>query len=44
MRNRIFGEIGVAWDGLMLVSAFLRGRPQGSGSLMYASEKFSRGS
>jgi hypothetical protein len=32
MRNRIFGAIGVIWGGLMLVSAFLRGGPQGSGS------------
>jgi hypothetical protein len=32
MRNRIFGGIGVVWGGLMLVSALLRGGPQGSGS------------
>jgi hypothetical protein len=32
MRNRIFGAIGVVWGGLMLVSAFLRGGPQGSGA------------
>jgi hypothetical protein len=32
MRNRIFGAIGVIWGGLMLVSAFLRGGPQGSGA------------
>jgi hypothetical protein len=32
MRNRIFGVIGVVWGGLMLVGAFLRGGPQGSGS------------
>jgi hypothetical protein len=32
MRNRIFGAIGVVWGGLMLLSAFLRGEPQGSGS------------
>jgi hypothetical protein len=32
MRNRIFGALGVVWGGLMLVSAFLRGGPQGSGS------------
>jgi hypothetical protein len=32
MRNRIFGAIGVIWGGLMLVSAFLRGGPHGSGS------------
>jgi hypothetical protein len=32
MRNRIFGAIGVIWGGLILVSAFLRGGPQGSGS------------
>jgi hypothetical protein len=35
MRNRIFGGIGVVCGGLMLVSAFLRGGPQGSGA--YAS-------
>jgi hypothetical protein len=32
MGNRIFGAIGVVWGGLMLVSAFLRGGPQGSGA------------
>ncbi len=32
MRNRISGAIGVVWGGLMLVSAFLRGGPQGSGA------------
>lgn len=32
MRNRIFGFIGVLWGGAMLVSAFLRGGPQGSGA------------
>jgi hypothetical protein len=32
MRNRIFGGIGVIWGGLMLVSAFLRGGPRGSGA------------
>jgi hypothetical protein len=32
MRNRIFGAIGVIWGGLILVSAYLRGGPQGSGS------------
>jgi hypothetical protein len=32
MRNRMFGAIGIIWGGLMLVSAFLRGGPQGSGS------------
>jgi hypothetical protein len=32
MRNRIFGAIGVIWGGLMLVGAFFRGGPQGSGS------------
>jgi hypothetical protein len=32
MRNRIFGAIGVIWGGLMLVSALLRGGPQGSGA------------
>jgi hypothetical protein len=32
MRNRIFGAIGVTWGGLMLVSSFMRGGPQGSGA------------
>ena len=32
MRNKIFGTIGVLWGGAMLVSAFVRGGPQGSGS------------
>jgi hypothetical protein len=32
MRNRIFGAIGVLWGGFMLVSAFLRGGPHGSGA------------
>ena len=32
MRNRIFGAIGVLWGGAMLVSAFLRGGPEGSGA------------
>jgi hypothetical protein len=32
MRNRIFGGIGVVWGGGMLVSAFLRGGPEGSGA------------
>ena len=32
MRNRIFGAIGVVWGGLILVSAYFRGGPQGSGS------------
>jgi hypothetical protein len=32
MRNRILGAIGVIWGGLMLVSALLRGGPQGSGA------------
>jgi hypothetical protein len=32
MRNRIFGAIGVLWGGAILLSAFLRGGPQGSGS------------
>ena len=32
MRNRIFGAIGVLWGGAMLVSAYLRGGPRGSGS------------
>jgi hypothetical protein len=32
MRNRIFGAIGVIWGVLMLLSAFLRGGPQGSGA------------
>ena len=32
MRNRIVGAIGVLWGGGMLVSAFLRGGPAGSGA------------
>ena len=32
MRNKIFGAIGVLWGGAILLSAFLRGGPQGSGS------------
>jgi hypothetical protein len=32
VRNRIFGAIGVIWGGAMLVSAFLRGGPEGSGA------------
>lgn len=32
MRNRIFGAIGVVWGGAMLVSAFLRSGPGGSGA------------
>jgi hypothetical protein len=32
MRNRFFGAIGVIWGGLMLVSAFLRDGPRGSGA------------
>jgi hypothetical protein len=32
MRNRIFGAIGMTWGGLMLVSSFMRGGPQGSGA------------
>jgi hypothetical protein len=32
MRNRIFGAIGVTWGGLMLISSFMRGDPQGSGA------------
>jgi len=32
MRNKIFGAIGVLWGGAILVSAFLNGGPQGSGS------------
>jgi hypothetical protein len=32
MRNRIFGAIGLIWGSLILVTAFLRGGPQGSGS------------
>ena len=32
MRNRIFGAIGVTWGGLMLISSFMRGGPQGSGA------------
>lgn len=32
MRNKIFGGIGVLWGGGILVSAFLRGGPEGSGA------------
>ena len=32
MCNRIFGGIGVVWGGAMLVSAFLRAGPEGSGA------------
>ena len=32
MRNRIFGAIGLVWGGLMLLSSFLQGGPQGSGA------------
>jgi hypothetical protein len=32
MKNRIFGAIGVVWGALILVNAFLRGGPQGSGA------------
>jgi hypothetical protein len=32
MRNRIFGAIGLVWGVLILVNAFLRGGPQGSGA------------
>jgi hypothetical protein len=32
MRNRILGAIGVVWGGGILVSAFLRGGPAGSGA------------
>jgi len=32
VRNRIVGAIGVLWGGGMLVSAFLRGGPAGSGA------------
>jgi hypothetical protein len=32
MRNRIFGGIGVVWGGLILVTWFMRGGPQGSGA------------
>jgi hypothetical protein len=32
MRNRIFGGIGVVWGGLILVTSFMRGGPQGSGA------------
>jgi hypothetical protein len=35
MRNRIFGGIGLIWGGAILVRAFLRGGPEGSGA--YAS-------
>ncbi|MCA9284649.1 MAG: hypothetical protein KDA22_05520 [Phycisphaerales bacterium] len=34
MRNRIFGALGVLWGGAMLVSAFFRGGPQGSGAYL----------
>ncbi len=32
MRNKIFGAVGVIWGGAVLVSAFLRGGPEGSGA------------
>ncbi len=32
MRNRIFGAIGIIWGGGILVSAFMRGGPQGQGA------------
>jgi len=32
MRNRIFGAIGVVWGVAVLISAFLRGGPEGSGA------------
>ncbi len=32
MRNKILGTIGVIWGGAILVSAFSRGGPQGSGA------------
>jgi hypothetical protein len=32
MRNRIVGGIGVVWGGFILVSAIVRGGPQGSGA------------
>jgi predicted phage tail protein len=32
MRNRVFGAIGVVWGGLILVSSFFRGGPQGAGA------------
>jgi hypothetical protein len=32
MRNRIFGGIGVIWGTLILLNAFMRGGPQGSGA------------
>jgi hypothetical protein len=31
MRNKIFGTIGVIWGGAILVSALMRGGPEGSG-------------
>lgn len=32
MRNRIFGAIGIIWGGGIIVSAFMRGGPQGQGA------------
>jgi hypothetical protein len=32
MRNKIFGTIGVIWGAAILVSAIMRGGPQGSGA------------
>lgn len=32
MRNKIFGAIGILWGGGILISAFMRGGPQGSGA------------
>lgn len=32
MRNKIFGTLGVIWGGAILVSAFMRGGPDGSGA------------
>jgi hypothetical protein len=32
MRNKIFGTLGVIWGGAILVSAFMRGGPEGSGA------------
>jgi hypothetical protein len=32
MRNRIFGGVGVVWGILILLNAFMRGGPQGSGA------------
>jgi len=32
MRNRIFGAIGIIWGGGIIVSAVMRGGPQGQGA------------